>query len=135
MLQDVPLGIHLELVNESFYLPRHLSKIPMTASFLVGVTVFQRMPLPILQINSFLNLAESKRTKTTSVIVIESDSYQVGIWSDMVAGVVNVPEAQIKLPEQPHPYISHLCHTSEQVISILNITPLLDTIRQQLERE
>ncbi len=135
LLENAYFGIELKFVMETFYLPKQILKIPMAAPFLSGVVAYEQAPLPILRIHSFLNLAESAQTETTSVIAIEVNRFRVGIWSDAVPRLITVPAEQIIETDQPHPYISSLCKSSNQLISLLDTPALLESAHKQVESD
>ncbi|RMH68889.1 MAG: hypothetical protein D6675_14515 [Gemmatimonadetes bacterium] len=132
-LDNTRLGIDVRHVRESFYLPPHFTQIPLAPPLLVGVTVFQQSVLPVLKIHSFLNMPNSSRTATTSVIAVEVNDYQVGIWSDTVPRLRMVDPAGLHVPDEPQPYVSYLFQHEEDLISVLDLPVLLQDAQHQLE--
>ena len=126
-------GIGLDSIDEIFYCPPTLRRVPTAASFLVGVTAFNRRPLPIIRPHLFLNQTESPHTPTTSVIVVHRHQAQVGLWSDTVPKLISITASQFQPPERPQPYVTHFCYALDQLIAILNLSAILETAQAQLE--
>lgn len=95
LLSNEFFGIDIFRVNEIIRL-REITPIPRTESHLRGLVNLRGKTIPVVDLRMRLSLGQAEDTDTTRIIVVDSDSGNVGIVVDAVREVVSLAEGDIQ---------------------------------------
>lgn len=92
-------GIESSHVREVYPL-KELTPLPCTPPFVLGVINVRGQILSVVDIKKFFDLPEKGLTDLNKVIILQSDSMELGILADLIVGTRNIPisELQPSLP-------------------------------------
>ncbi|XXF75078.1 chemotaxis protein CheW [Myxococcaceae bacterium GXIMD 01537] len=133
---ELRLGVPSECVLEVLRAGL-LTPLPRTPSFLLGVTGHRGQVLPVIDLLRFLSKGEARIGPRTRLFVGVSGTYATGVVADVVLGLRRIPVADILPPPLGgDAAVEHLMGvvqgaTSEENLSLLNFTKLLQTARQR----
>jgi purine-binding chemotaxis protein CheW len=133
---DLRLGVPSENVLEVLRAGL-LTPLPRTPSFLLGVSGHRGQVLPVIDLLRFLSKGEARIGSRTRLFVGVSGTFTTGVVADVVLGLRRIPVADILPPPLGGDAAAeHLLGvvqgaTSEDNISLLNFTKLLQTARQR----
>jgi purine-binding chemotaxis protein CheW len=106
---------------------KELTALPCTPPFLLGVINVRGQILSVIDIKKFFDLPEKGLTNLNRVIIVKKDKMELGILSDEIIGVRNIPQDDLQ-PSLPtlsgirSKYLKGV--TSEQLI-VLEIEKLI----------
>jgi purine-binding chemotaxis protein CheW len=129
-LYGVPIGTVREINRMSDITP-----VPRTPSFVAGVINLRGKVIPVVNLRSKLGFSTVQHTKSTCIIVIESNVGQIGMIVDSVSGVIELQAAQI----EPTPnlgsgtdtdFVMGMGKVEQKVVILIDIVRALST--QQL---
>lgn len=133
---DLRLGVPSENVLEVLRAGL-LTPLPRTPSFILGVCGHRGQVLPVVDLLRFLSKGEARIGPRTRLFVGVSGTYTTAVVTDMVLGLRRIPVEDILPPPLGGDAASeHLMGvvqgaTSEDSLSLLNFTKLLQTARQR----
>jgi len=90
----VPIGVVREIIQVC-----EITPVPRTPGFVEGVINLRGKIIPVVDLNLKLRRPKSERSKQTCIIVIDSESGQVGIIVDQVNEVVDLQASQLEPAE------------------------------------
>lgn len=114
-----------------------LTPLPRSPSFLLGVTGHRGQVLPVIDLLRFLGKGEARIGARTRLFVGVSGSYVTAVVADTMLGLRRIPVADILPPPlggdsaAEHLLGVVMGESSEDSLSLLNFTKLLQTARQR----
>lgn len=90
-LYGVPIGAVREINRVT-----DITNVPQTPKFVAGVMNLRGKVVPVVDLRLKFGMESTEQTKQTCIIVIESDSGQVGMIVDSVSGVIDLSANQIE---------------------------------------
>ena len=88
--------INLKFVKEITKLKHiNLTKVPCVPDFITGIINLRGDFITIVDIKKFLNIPKTDITEKTKIIVIRTESIQIGILVDDVFGIENIPNEKL----------------------------------------
>ncbi len=124
------------LADEQFALPmsdvrevlrwRTPTAIPGTPPAILGVIHHHGIVLPIIDMRSLLGLATTAPTRGTRLLVVEHDSIQAALVSDLVTDIVEVESTVIEPPPSSLPaaqaqYLAGLFFSAGRPVALLSL--------------
>ena len=97
-------GIEVDEIKEVFYLDS-LTTLPGTPSFLKGIVNVRGKIVPVIDLKSFFQLADSGISDLNKVIILENEQYELGLLADFIK---TVEEVDFKLLEPPLPVLTDI---------------------------
>ncbi len=124
-------GVDINLV-ESIIRMEPVTVVPHAPRFLEGVINMRGEILPVVDLCRHLDLPSAESTKETRIIVVEVNTYRVGMVVDAVTEVLRVSENVI---EPPAPLITHIDSTfingiakvPDRLVILLDLVKILAT--------
>ena len=106
--------------------------LPSAPAHLLGLMQLRDRSVPLIALDIFL--ATAVRCEPQRVVIVVCDGMRVGIVCDEVAGVRDIPDAELsKVPgtsaQGIHPYVTHEHVTDGGVVRILDVSALLAASR------
>ena len=109
-----------------------ITTVPQTPEFMKGVINLRGTVIPVVDLRLKFSMPEEEHTQETCVIVVETNSSQVGIMVDSVSEVLNIQNGEIE--ETPSfgqgidtDFIMGLGKVKERIIILLNIEQILSS--------
>lgn len=144
--EGVPLVV-FSLAKETYGVPtdyvrdvqplRHVTPVPCTPGFVVGVINIRGSIYSVIDIRSFFGVAAREITNATKVIVVDTEDLQVGIMADDVSGAMSVPRDQINPPLAAQATIKeeYIEGVTNDMLIILNLEALMQDERIVIHEE
>ncbi len=144
--EGMPLVV-FSLAKETYGIPtdyvrdvqplRHVTPVPCTPGFVVGVINIRGSIYSVIDIRSFFGVAAREITNATKVIVVDTDELQVGIMADDVSGAMSVPRDQINPPLAAQATIKeeYIEGVTNDMLIILNLEALMQDERIVIHEE
>ncbi len=141
--QDVAIGDMLEIIEfrlsgeryafalifiREVFPVKHLTKIPCTPSFVVGLTNLRGELLSVIDLKRFFDLQPLEFTSNTRIILLQNQNMSFGVLADEVIGVFNIPTHHIQtmLPTLSGIRAKYLHGVTEDRLAILEASALLN---------
>ena len=109
-----------------------ITTVPQTPEFMKGVINLRGTVIQVVDLRLKFSMQEEEHTQETCVIVVETNSSQVGIMVDSVSEVLNIQNGEIE--ETPSfgqgidtDFIMGLGKVKERIIILLNIEQILSS--------
>lgn len=84
-------------VKEVIRVPE-ITRVPMTPSFVKGITNLRGEIISVLDIREFFGLQETKKALDSRVMITDVSGYTVGILVDAILGTDDIEESAIQAP-------------------------------------
>jgi purine-binding chemotaxis protein CheW len=115
----------------------HLTPLPCTPSFLLGVTRVRGRVVSVADVREFFGLPKKGITDLSKVVVLRGHDMEIGIVADAIVGVSHIPNDVLRseLPAvtgMPHEYLKAV--TADHLF-ILNAERLLSDRRMVVDEE
>ena len=130
-LNNEEYGIEILKVREIIGV-MDITTVPQTPEFMKGVINLRGTVIPVVDLRLKFSMPEEEHTQETCVIVVETNSSQVGIMVDSVSEVLNIQNGEIE--ETPSfgqgidtDFIMGLGKVKERIIILLNIEQILSS--------
>jgi purine-binding chemotaxis protein CheW len=130
-LNNEEYGIEILKVREIIGV-MDITTVPQTPEFMKGVINLRGTVIPVVDLRLKFSMPEEEHTQETCVIVVETNSSQVGIMVDSVSEVLNIQNGEIE--ETPSfgqgidtDFIMGLGKVKEGIIILLNIEQILSS--------
>lgn len=109
------------------YPMKELTVLPCTPSFLLGVINVRGQLLSVIDIKKFFDLPEKGLTNLNRVIIVKKDKMELGILSDEIIGVRNIPYdgLQLSLPTLSGIRAEYLKGVTSERLIVLDVEKLL----------
>ncbi|MDY6875189.1 MAG: chemotaxis protein CheW [Chloroflexota bacterium] len=135
-LADETYGIATDYVRDVQPL-QHVSPVPCTPDFVVGVINIRGSIYSLVDIRSFFGVPEREITDATKVIVVDAAGLEVGILADDVSGAMSVLLAEIKpsLAAQATIKEEYIQGVTKDMLIILNLEALMRDERMVVHEE
>jgi purine-binding chemotaxis protein CheW len=135
-LSNETYGVPTDYVREVQPL-RHVSPVPCTPNFVVGVVNIRGSIYSVVDIRQFFGVPEQEITDLTKVILVDAAGLEVGILADDVSGEVSVPLAEIKPPLATRAGIKeeYIQGVTRDMLIILNLEALMGDERIVVHEE
>lgn len=88
-------GLRIGHVAE-ILLPRPLTPVPRTPSYLLGVLSLRGAVLPVLDLALYLGLTATARPAGSRLVILRDGEERVGFWVDGVEGVIRFAEEDVE---------------------------------------
>jgi purine-binding chemotaxis protein CheW len=111
-----------------------VTAVPMTPSFIRGVTNVRGSVLPIIDLSARFGRDSSQNTKRTCVVIVEvtkeEDKQEIGMVVDQVNSVFEIPRKDIALPPDfgmkiRTDFINGVCRLGDRFVIILDVDRVL----------
>lgn len=114
-----------------------IAPVPQTPPFVAGVMNLRGKVIPVVDLRMKFGFEKAPYTKETCIIVIETDSGQVGTIVDSVSAVVDLPPSQIEAPPMMgdmsrNSYIVGMGKAENTVIILVDVVRALSREQVQL---
>ncbi len=131
MLEEVNYGVDILSVHEILRIPP-IARLPNTANFIKGVINLRGNVIPVVDVRLRFGFKPAKLTEFSRIIVIESDTRQIGLLVDNVSQVVRLREANIDPPSVfiegvSEDFIKGVGRMKDRLIIILSLANVLYT--------
>lgn len=126
-------AIAIEDVQEIVQLPEHITQVPNTKDFVVGIMNLRDKTLPLASLRRLFSMPDAELTEQCRIVVLTMGSNSIGIIVDEVREVLSVHESVIEpVPkvlfgdEQADSEISGICrlNNSKRLVSIISVDRL-----------
>lgn len=129
-------GIPIGYVREVQPL-RHVSPVPCTPGFVVGVINIRGSIYSVIDIRDFFGVPDQEITDLTKVILVNAAELEVGILADDVSGAMNIPLAEIRpsLAAQATIREEYVQGVTKEMLIVLNMDTLMRDERIVIHEE
>ena len=119
-------SIETRYVREVYPL-KDLTPVPCTPKFVLGVINVRGQILSVIDIKKFFDLPEKGLTDLNKVIIVNSDSMQLGVLADVILGVREIAEEDIQpsLPTLTGIRAEYLIGVAKERLVVLDARKLL----------
>jgi len=119
-------AIETRYVREVYPL-KDLTPVPCTPRFVLGVINVRGQILSVIDIKKFFDLPEKGLTDLNKVIIVNSDSMQLGVLADVILGVREIAEEDIQpsLPTLTGIRAEYLIGVAKERLVVLDARKLL----------
>ena len=119
-------AIETRYVREVYPL-KDLTPVPCTPKFVLGVINVRGQILSVIDIKKFFDLPEKGLTDLNKVIIVNSDSMQLGVLADVILGVREIAEEDIQpsLPTLTGIRAEYLIGVAKERLVVLDARKLL----------
>ena len=119
-------AIETRYVREVYPL-KDLTPVPCTPRFVLGVINVRGQILSVIDIKKFFDLPEKGLTDLNKVIIVNSDSMQLGVLADVILGVREIAEEDIQpsLPTLTGIRAEYLIGVARERLVVLDARKLL----------
>ena len=122
-------GIDIASVYEIIRMEK-ITRVPRTPDFIEGVINLRGKIIPVIDLCKRFNLAETEKTSSSRIIIVDVGGNTIGIIVDAVSEVLSVPADSI---EPPPPmihgidaaYLRGIAILDDRLIILLNLDKLL----------
>ncbi len=106
--------------------------LPSAPAHLLGLMQLRDRSVPLIALDIFL--ATAVRCEPQRVVIVSCDGMRVGIVCDEIAGMRDIPDAELSkvpanVPHAIHPYVTHEHVTDGSVVRVLDVSALLAASR------
>lgn len=110
---------------EEIIRPQHITPIPRTPDYLIGVTSLRGKIIPIVDLKRRLLLTGTEDSKRQKIIILKGPKGPLGVMVDRISGVVRLPlsgltDSPPHLDESQLRYIEQVALFNNRFISIIN---------------
>lgn len=110
---------------EEIIRPQHITPIPRTPDYLIGVTSLRGKIIPIVDLKRRLLLTGTEDLKRQKIIILKGPKGPLGVMVDRISGVVRLPlsgltDSPPHLDESQLRYIEQVALFNNRFISIIN---------------
>ena len=124
----------LESVRENIKVPEHLTPVPHTPSYFLGVMSLNGSTMPVIDLRVKLSLKPDPSTEP-SVIIAQSGGQMVGLVVDSIDGVVDIPRHQIASKPEINgaieSFIEGVFNHHSELIVMIDIAKILNVAEQR----
>ncbi len=129
LLDDEWYGINIADVAEVIKCPE-IFGIPHTPDYIVGVVNLRGEVLAVMDIKKLLGLPAALSEDQKHIVVVERDNVKIGLKVDKAAGLISVPNSDIKpllsTGDKAKGFIAGEIQLNEEVLAILNLDALTE---------
>ncbi len=125
-------GVTIEAVQEITRVPKEISKVPKTATFIEGMINLRGMVLPVLDMRRRFSLEQLERNDRQRILVLNLEGVCTGFITDSVTEVLRLPRSVIEssptMSEHQARVMGRVANLKEnkRMIQVLNVDALLD---------
>ena len=124
-LADESYGIEIFRVNEIIRL-REITPVPRTDIHVRGLVNLRGKTIPVIDLRSRFCLPECEETDASRIIVVESDSGQIGVVVDAVTEVLTLTGDQIEetpalVTDVNNQFVKAVAKTNDKLITLLDL--------------
>lgn len=118
-------GIEIFRVNEIIRL-REITPVPRTEAHVRGLVNLRGKTIPVIDLRSRFRLPTAEETDSSRIIVVDSDSGQIGVVVDAVTEVLTLQGEQIdKTPalvsDPDNQFVRAVAKTNDRLITLLDL--------------
>lgn len=132
-LGDEEYALHIDQIKEVVLTPG-IAKIPQTPDYIVGVANIRGNIISIVNLHTKFRLKEDNEKGFRYTLVVESDSFKIGILVKEVPNTLVVPEADIDQSSTVLQYshldqdcIKGIVKSGERMIIMVDIIKMMET--------
>lgn len=124
-LADESYGIEIFRVNEIIRL-REITPVPRTEAHVRGLVNLRGKTIPVIDLRTRFCLPESTESDSSRIIVVDSDSGQIGVVVDAVTEVLTLHEDQIDetpglVADLNTQFVRAVAKTNDKLITLLDL--------------
>jgi purine-binding chemotaxis protein CheW len=124
-LADESYGIEIFRVNEIIRL-REITPVPRTEQYVKGLVNLRGKTIPVIDLRSRFSLPECEDTESSRIIVVDSESGQIGVVVDAVTEVLTLHGDQIEstpalVSEANNQFVRAVAKTNDKLITLLDL--------------
>lgn len=110
---------------EEIIRPQHITYIPKTPEYLLGVTSLRGRIIPIIDLKKMLFLTGNGESTKQKIIILKGKKGSIGVRVDRISGVVRLPVSKLTegpshLNESQLRYIEQVAVFNNRFIAIIN---------------
>lgn len=118
-------GIEIFRVNEIIRL-REITPVPRTSQHVRGLVNLRGKTIPVIDLRSRFSLPASEETDSSRIIVVDSDSGQIGVVVDAVTEVMTLQGDQIDdtpalVSDPSNQFVKGVAKTNDKLITLLDL--------------
>ncbi len=118
-------GIEIVRVNEIIRL-REITPVPRTEAHVRGLVNLRGKTIPVIDLRSRFSLPTAEETDSSRIIVVDSESGQIGVVVDAVTEVLTLQGEQIdKTPtlvsDPDNQFVRAVAKTNDRLITLLDL--------------
>ncbi len=126
-------AIKIEDIKEIVQIPEHITQVPNTKDFVIGIMNLRDKTLPLASLRSLFSMPDAPITEQCRIVVLAMGAASIGIVVDEVREVLSVHESVIEpVPkvlfgdEQADSEISGICrlNNGKRLVSIISVDKL-----------
>ncbi len=111
-----------------------ITRVPKSPSYIKGVMNLRGDVIPVMSLRLKFNLNEDSYDNNTRIIIIKIEGHPIGIIVDAVREVIEISEDRIEVidrdsTDDQHHYILGVARVESDLVSLLNLQGLIDSIR------
>lgn len=122
-LQNLSYGVAIESVREINRMSE-IASVPEAPGFVAGVMNLRGKVITVVDLRKRLSMPETKATKETCIIVVESEIGHVGVIVDSVQAVIHLQEAQIDdspVSEDEYSFVKAIGKMDDHLVMLIDI--------------
>ena len=118
-------GIEIFRVNEIIRL-REITPVPRTSQHVRGLVNLRGKTIPVIDLRSRFSLPASEETDSSRIIVVDSDSGQIGVVVDAVTEVMTLQGDQIDdtpalVSDPSNQFVKGVAKSNDKLITLLDL--------------
>ncbi len=115
----------------------HLTRVPCTPPFVLGITSVRGRILSILDLKKFFELPEETLTQLNKIIIVRNESVEFGILADEMRGVrsIALDELALSLPTLTGIRAAYLIGVTPERVAVLDVEKILSDKRTVVHEE
>ncbi|MDA3901247.1 MAG: chemotaxis protein CheW [Spirochaetes bacterium] len=139
MLEDVDYGVDILSVHEILRIPQ-ITRLPNCPFFIKGVINLRGNVIPVVDVRVRFGFPAAKMTEMSRIIVIESETKQIGLLVDNVSSVIRIKDSNVDPPTVfidgvSEEFIAGVGRLKDRLVVILNLHNVLYTDQEIEEKK
>ena len=128
-LNNEDFGLDIMNVNEIIRM-QPLTAMPNTSNYVRGVTNIRGKVIPIISLNSLLNMEESTEDDKTRIIVVSIGEKMYGFKVDSVSEIIKIEDEQIEKQEvigedKNDNYIFGIAKIDDRLVKLIDLEKII----------